>query len=305
MNLRFAKDLSDFLSQKYSVANLSIAPELCPANFDGDLTINCFILAKQLKQNPMAIAAEVQKYLAEHPDIEKAELVKAFVNVTLNAAALMRDTVQADGQILADVKLPEAERRRILIEFSAPNTNKPQHLGHVRNNCVGMATASILEAAGHEVVRINLVNDRGIHICKSMLAWQKWGNGETPASSGKKGDHLIGDYYVLFDKHYREEVKELVAAGMDEERAKQEAPLIREAHDMLVRWEQGDEEVRSLCSTRSTTNRKPISLVRKRWKKDWPKDSSSARKMAQCGPTSPTQVWIRSCCCVPMAPVST
>ncbi|MBR6074564.1 MAG: arginine--tRNA ligase, partial [Victivallales bacterium] len=157
MNLRFAKDLSDFLSQKYSVANLSIAPELCPANFDGDLTINCFILAKQLKQNPMAIAAEVQKYLAEHPDIEKAELVKAFVNVTLNAAALMRDTVQADGRILADVKLPEAERRRILIEFSAPNTNKPQHLGHVRNNCVGMAKASILEAAGHEVIRINLV----------------------------------------------------------------------------------------------------------------------------------------------------
>ena len=122
MNLSFTKDLAAFLSQKYSVANLSIAPELCPANFDGDLTINCFILAKQLKQNPMAIAAEVQKFLADHADIAKAELVKAFVNVTLKAEALMRDTVEKDGQILADVKLPEAERRKILIEFSAPNT---------------------------------------------------------------------------------------------------------------------------------------------------------------------------------------
>ena len=251
MNLRFAKDLSDFLSQKYSVANLSIAPELCPANFDGDLTINCFILAKQLKQNPMAIAAEVQKYLAEHPDIEKAELVKAFVNVTLNAAALMRDTVQADGQILADVKLPEAERRRILIEFSAPNTNKPQHLGHVRNNCVGMATASILEAAGHEVVRINLVNDRGIHICKSMIAYQRFGNGTTPEQAGKKGDHLVGDFYVAYDKEYRKQLKELreahpELAEKDDDELFLQTEIGRAAQDMLVKWEANDPEVRKL-----------------------------------------------------------
>ena len=133
-----------------------------------------------------------------------------------------------------------------MIEYSSPNTNKPLHLGHVRNNLLGWALAKVMEANGNKVVKTNIVNDRGIHICKSMLAWLKWGNGETPESSGKKGDHLIGDYYVAFDKHYREEVKELVAQGMDEEQAKQEAPLIKEAHEMLVKWEQNDAEVRAL-----------------------------------------------------------
>ena len=133
-----------------------------------------------------------------------------------------------------------------MIEYSSPNTNKPLHLGHVRNNLLGWALAQVMEANGNRVVKTNIVNDRGIHICKSMLAWLKWGNGETPESSGKKGDHLIGDYYVAFDKHYREEVKQLVAQGMDEEQAKQEAPLIKEAHAMLVKWEQNDPEVRAL-----------------------------------------------------------
>ena len=133
-----------------------------------------------------------------------------------------------------------------MIEYSSPNTNKPLHLGHVRNNLLGWSLAKIMEANGWKVVKTNIVNDRGIHICKSMLAWQKWGNGETPESSGKKGDHLIGDYYVLFDKHYREEIKQLVAGGMDEEQAKQEAPLIKEAREMLVKWEQNDPEVRNL-----------------------------------------------------------
>ena len=134
----------------------------------------------------------------------------------------------------------------VMIEYSSPNTNKPLHLGHVRNNLLGWALAKVMEANGNKVVKTNIVNDRGIHICKSMLAWLKWGNGETPESSGKKGDHLIGDYYVAFDKHYREEVRQLVAQGMDEEQAKQEAPLIKEAHDMLVKWEQNDPEVRAL-----------------------------------------------------------
>ena len=134
----------------------------------------------------------------------------------------------------------------VMIEYSSPNTNKPLHLGHVRNNLLGWSLAQIMDANGNKVVKTNIVNDRGIHICKSMLAWLKWGNGETPESSGKKGDHLIGDYYVAFDKHYREEVKELVAQGMDEEKAKQEAPLIKEAHEMLVKWEQNDPEVRAL-----------------------------------------------------------
>ena len=133
-----------------------------------------------------------------------------------------------------------------MIEYSSPNTNKPLHLGHVRNNLLGWSLAQIQAANGNRVVKTNIVNDRGIHICKSMLAWLKWGNGETPETSGKKGDHLIGDYYVAFDKHYREEIKELVAQGMDEEKAKQEAPLIKEAHEMLVKWEQNDPEVRAL-----------------------------------------------------------
>ena len=133
-----------------------------------------------------------------------------------------------------------------MIEYSSPNTNKPLHLGHVRNNLLGWALANVMQANGNKVVKTNIVNDRGIHICKSMLAWLKYGNGETPETSGKKGDHLIGDYYVAFDKHYREEVKELVAKGMDEEQAKQEAPLIKEAHEMLVKWEQNDPEVRGL-----------------------------------------------------------
>ncbi len=134
----------------------------------------------------------------------------------------------------------------VMIEYSSPNTNKPLHLGHVRNNLLGWSLAQIMEANGNKVVKTNIVNDRGIHICKSMLAWLKYGNGETPESSGKKGDHLIGDYYVAFDKHYREEVKELMAQGMDEEKAKQEAPLIKEAHEMLVKWENNDPEVRAL-----------------------------------------------------------
>ncbi|MBR1485230.1 MAG: arginine--tRNA ligase, partial [Prevotella sp.] len=134
----------------------------------------------------------------------------------------------------------------VMIEYSSPNTNKPLHLGHVRNNLLGWSLAQIMQANGNRVVKTNIVNDRGIHICKSMLAWLKSGNGETPESSGKKGDHLIGDYYVAFDKHYREQVKELVAQGMDEEQAKQEAPLIKEAHEMLVKWEQNDPEVRAL-----------------------------------------------------------
>ncbi|MEE1004692.1 MAG: arginine--tRNA ligase, partial [Bacteroidaceae bacterium] len=134
----------------------------------------------------------------------------------------------------------------VMIEYSSPNTNKPLHLGHVRNNLLGWALAQVMEANGNRVVKTNIVNDRGIHICKSMLAWLKWGNGETPETSGKKGDHLIGDYYVAFDKHYREEVKQLVSQGMDEEQAKQEALLIKEAHEMLVKWEQNDPEVRNL-----------------------------------------------------------
>ena len=181
-------------------------------------------------------------------------VVKGFLNLSIQPAcwiSLLQDIWQNPRYGFTPVT---ESSPLVMIEYSSPNTNKPLHLGHVRNNLLGWALANIMEANGNKVVKTNIVNDRGIHICKSMLAWLRWGNGETPQSSGKKGDHLIGDYYVAFDKHYREEVKELkaqyMAGGMAEEqaeeKAKQEAPLIREAHEMLVKWEQGDAEVRAL-----------------------------------------------------------
>jgi arginyl-tRNA synthetase len=172
--------------------------------------------------------------------------VGGFLNLSINAGqwiSLLQDIAANPTYGLTPAT---DESPLVMIEYSSPNTNKPLHLGHVRNNLLGWSLARIMEACGNRVVKTNIVNDRGIHICKSMLAWLRWGNGETPESSGKKGDHLIGDYYVAFDKHYREEVKQLVAQGMDEEQAKQEAPLIREAHEMLVRWEKNDPEVRAL-----------------------------------------------------------
>ena len=172
--------------------------------------------------------------------------MKGFLNLVIAPAAWLA--------LLNDINANEhyGERQAnensplVMIEYSSPNTNKPLHLGHVRNNLLGWSLAQIMQANGNRVVKTNIVNDRGIHICKSMLAWLKYGNGETPETSGKKGDHLIGDYYVAFDKHYREEVKQLVESGMDEEQAKQEAPLIKEAHEMLVKWENNDPEVRAL-----------------------------------------------------------
>ena len=181
--------------------------------------------------------------------ISKFNVVKGFLNLSIASAQwiLLLEEIEHNPKFGF---LPVTdESPLVMIEYSSPNTNKPLHLGHVRNNLLGWALAQVMEANGNRVVKTNIVNDRGIHICKSMLAWQKYGNGETPETSGKKGDHLIGDYYVAFDKHYREEVKQLVAQGMDEEKAKQEAPLIKEAHDMLVRWEQNDPEVRGLWKT--------------------------------------------------------
>ena len=178
--------------------------------------------------------------------VEKFNVVKGFLNLSVGGGAWLELLKAIDADEHFGMKQATEDSPLVMIEYSSPNTNKPLHLGHVRNNLLGWSLAQIMEANGNKVVKTNIVNDRGIHICKSMLAWLKYGNGETPESSGKKGDHLIGDYYVAFDKHYREEVKELVAQGMDEEKAKQEAPLIKEAHEMLVKWEQNDPEVRAL-----------------------------------------------------------
>jgi len=217
------------------------------SEFEGNLTLVVFPFLKMSKKKPEDTAAEIGEWLkANCPAIAGYNVVKGFLNLSIadNAWTDLLKTIDADEHY--GEKQATEDSPLVMIEYSSPNTNKPLHLGHVRNNLLGWSLAQIMAANGNKVVKTNIVNDRGIHICKSMLAWLKWGNGETPETSGKKGDHLIGDYYVAFDKHYREEIKELVAQGMDEEKAKQEAPLIKEAHEMLVKWEQNDPEVRAL-----------------------------------------------------------
>ena len=225
------------------------------AAFEGNLTVVVFPFLKISKKKPEDTAQEMGQYLVDNCEaVAQFNVVKGFLNLVVSPAAWLALLADIDSNAEFGLKKATEESQLVMIEYSSPNTNKPLHLGHVRNNLLGWSLAKIMEANGYRVVKTNIVNDRGIHICKSMLAWLKWGNGETPETSGKKGDHLIGDYYVAFDKHYREEVKELKAQyeaeGMDaekaEERAKQEAPLIKEAHEMLVKWEQNDPEVRAL-----------------------------------------------------------
>ena len=225
------------------------------SEFEGNLTLVVFPFTKAAKKSPEQTAQEIGDYLTAHcPAVEKFNVVKGFLNLSIGDGAWLQLLEAIDGDEQFGTKSAHEDSPLVMIEYSSPNTNKPLHLGHVRNNLLGWSLAKIMEANGNRVVKTNIVNDRGIHICKSMLAWLKYGNGETPESSGKKGDHLIGDYYVAFDKHYREEVKQLMAQytaeGMDaeaaEKKAKDEAPLIKEAHEMLVKWEQGDPEVRAL-----------------------------------------------------------
>ena len=217
------------------------------SEFEGNLTLVVFPFVKAARKSPELTAQEIGQYMADHCEaISGFNVVKGFLNLSIGDGAWRQLLRAIDADDRFGMKQATESSPLVMIEYSSPNTNKPLHLGHVRNNLLGWSLAKIMEANGNRVVKTNIVNDRGIHICKSMLAWLRWGNGETPESSGKKGDHLIGDYYVLFDKHYREEVKQLVAQGMGEEKAKQEAPLIKEAHEMLVKWEQGDKEVRAL-----------------------------------------------------------
>ena len=224
-------------------------------NFEGNLTLVTFPLLKTSKKNPEQTGEEIGKYLVEHcRAIAAYNVVKGFLNLVIAPAAwvgLLNDinTDEHFGEKAVTDNSPLA-----MVEYSSPNTNKPLHLGHVRNNLLGWSLSQIMEANGYKVVKTNIVNDRGIHICKSMLAWQKWGEGVTPEKAGKKGDHLIGDFYVAFDKHYRAELKEMtdkfMAEGLSEDEAKakaeKEAPLMQEAHDMLVKWEANDPDVRAL-----------------------------------------------------------
>ena len=225
------------------------------AEFEGNLTLVVFPFLKLSRLKPEDTAQQLGDYLAKHCKVvQRFNVVKGFLNLTIAPAAWISLLNRIDSEPRFGEKAVNEQSPLVMIEYSSPNTNKPLHLGHVRNNLLGWSLAQIMEANGNRVVKTNIVNDRGIHICKSMLAWKKWGNGATPESTGKKGDHLIGDYYVAFDQHYRAELAELTAKfkaeGMTDEeaekRAKEDSPLMKEAHDMLVRWEQGDEEVRAL-----------------------------------------------------------
>ena len=215
--------------------------------FEGHLTLVVFPFLRMSRKGPEQTAQEIGEYLTAHePAVAAYNVIKGFLNLTVAPAAWIEllDDIHAQEQYGLTAATPESPL--VMIEYSSPNTNKPLHLGHVRNNLLGNALANIIAANGNRVVKTNIVNDRGIHICKSMLAWLKYGNGETPESSGKKGDHLIGDYYVAFDKHYKAEVNELMEQGMTKEEAEAASPLMKEAREMLVKWEAGDPEVRAL-----------------------------------------------------------
>ena len=213
--------------------------------FEGDYTVVVFPLLRASKKSPEATATELgEKIVASTPQIKSFNVIKGFLNLVVDASFW----AERFGEIVSTEEFGMAEKsgRTIMIEYSSPNTNKPLHLGHIRNNLLGYSVATILKANGHNVIKVNLVNDRGIHICKSMLAWQLYGGGETPESSGMKGDHLVGKYYVEFDKHYKAEIKELMAEGMSEEEAKKKAPIMLQAQEMLRKWEAKDPAVYSL-----------------------------------------------------------
>lgn len=247
-----SQGVSDALKQLYGadVNAESIAPQATRKEFEGNLTVVVFPFLKMSHKKPEETAQEIGEWLVQNlPAVEKFNVVKGFLNITINPSFWTGILNEMLKDVNFGFKKQDENSRLVMVEYSSPNTNKPLHLGHVRNNLLGYSLSKIIEANGNKVVKTNIVNDRGIHICKSMLAWKKWGNGETPESSGKKGDHLIGDYYVEFDKHYKEEIKNLMASGMTQEEAENSSPLMLEARDMLRKWEAGDKEVRDLWNT--------------------------------------------------------
>lgn len=225
----------------------SCVPQKTKKEFEGNLTVVVFPFLRASKKSPEVTAQEIGQFLVENePAVSAFNVIKGFLNLVIAPdfwAGILHDI---DSDARYGFTEPTAQSPLVMIEYSSPNTNKPLHLGHVRNNLLGYSLSRIMEANGNRVVKTNIVNDRGIHICKSMLAWQKWGNGITPEEAGKKGDHLIGDFYVLFDKHYKSEVASLMEQGKSKEEAEAASPLMAEAREMLRRWEAGDEEVRSV-----------------------------------------------------------
>lgn len=233
------------LQEIYDVQVDSFEFQATRKDFEGDITLVVFPILRFVKGNPVAIGEQIGNYLVEQlPQIEKFNVVQGFLNLLLSDAYYLDYFNEVTDFETYGVQ--EQSKETIIVEYSSPNTNKPLHLGHIRNNLLGYSIAEILKAAGHPVHKTQIINDRGIHICKSMLAWQRYGEGVTPESTQTKGDHLVGDYYVKFDQVYKEEIAELMAAGKTEEEAKQEAPVILEAQEMLRKWEAGDEEVVAL-----------------------------------------------------------
>lgn len=238
------------LSELYSISNAPIPIQKTRSEFEGDYTLTTFTYTKETKKKPEEIGNEIGNYLLlNNQNISAFNIVKGFLNISFSDAYWRNYLTEVISEKYTGFKKQNSTGRTILLEYSSPNTNKPLHLGHIRNHLLGWSVAEILKANGHKVIKTNIVNDRGIHICKSMLAWQKWGNGETPESSGMKGDHLVGKYYVEFDKAYKKEINSLIEKGTAKEEAEKKAPLIIEAQEMLQKWEKGDKDVVALWKT--------------------------------------------------------
>jgi arginyl-tRNA synthetase len=242
---KLSQKTTEALQSLYGVTIEKAAFEKTNPGFEGDLTLVVFPFLKASKKKPEDTANEIGEYLkANVAEIAAFNVVKGFLNIVITDAFWLNYFKTINGKPF--IKQSAENAQVVMVEYSSPNTNKPLHLGHVRNNLLGYSVSEILKAAGNKVIKTNLVNDRGIHICKSMLAWQKWGNGESPESSGMKGDHLVGKYYVEFDKHYKAEVADLKAKGLTDDEAAKQAPLMLEIQDMLRKWEANDKEVRAL-----------------------------------------------------------
>lgn len=246
---KISDKIKEAIKSLYATDIEKVTLEQTNPDFEGDITLVVFNFLKISKKKPEDTATEIGNYLKANVDeVASFNVIKGFLNIVISDVFWINYLNEINGKSLYSLEAP-ADAPTVMVEYSSPNTNKPLHLGHIRNNLLGYSVAQLLKAAGNKVVKVNLVNDRGIHICKSMLAWQKWGNGETPESTGIKGDHLVGKYYVEFDKHYKKQVEALVYQGKTKEEAEKQAELMQEAQQMLFKWEAGDEAVKSLWQT--------------------------------------------------------
>jgi len=248
IKLQIQQAIAEVLKNNYQIDNLTLEVQQNKTDFEGDFTVVIFPLVKLAKKNPEVLGNELGEALLRFDIINGFNVVKGFLNLSVENKAF----IQNFDQVKSTFDTIEKKNQTVMVEYSSPNTNKPLHLGHIRNNLLGYSIAQILKEAGYNVIKTQIINDRGIHICKSMLAWEKFGNGETPESTGLKGDKLVGNFYVEFDKNYKAQINELKAQGLDEETAKKQAPIILEAQKMLLDWEQEDTSVRTLWEKMNT-----------------------------------------------------